>query len=136
MYRSSTWWRAALVAGLAIVAFDAVASIISRASGAPYTGFAYGSYLIQTAARFFGRRVGLTFWRATLLGTWVGFIEATIGWAVSWWIGPGRVEGGLATEMLIGIVLYVAIVATVLGAVGALAGGIGQSSERRGGASD
>jgi hypothetical protein len=131
MYRSSTWWRAALVAGLAIVAFDAVASIISRTSGIEYTRFAYGSYLIQAAAGFFGRRSGLSFWGATLLGTWVGFVEATIGWAVSWWIGPGRVEGPLAVEMLIGIVLYVAIGATVLGAVGAFLGAFKRSSEHR-----
>jgi hypothetical protein len=127
MYRSSTWWRAAL----AIVAFDAVASIISRTAGIEYTKFAYGSYLIQAAAGFFGRRSGLSFWGATLLGTWVGFVEATVGWAVSWWIGPGRVEGPLSAEMLIGIILYVAIGATVLGALGCLVGGFTRASKRR-----
>jgi hypothetical protein len=131
MYRSPTWWRAALVAGGAIVAFDAVASIISRMTGFDYTNFAYGSYLIQAAAGFFGRRSGLSFWGATLLGTWVGLVEATAGWAVSWWIGPGRVEGPVATEVLIGIVLYVAIGATVLGALGSIVGGFTRASERR-----
>ena len=119
------------MAGVAIVVFDAVASMISRATGFPYTRFAIGSYIIQAAAGFFGRRSGLAFWGATLLGTWVGLIEATVGWAVSWWIGPGRVEGPLSSEMLIGVVLYVAVGATVLGALGALAGGIRRRSEPR-----
>jgi hypothetical protein len=114
MNRPRSWWRAAVIAGLTIVAFDALASVISRAAGFPYIRFAIGSYIIQAAAGFFGRRSGLTFVSATLLGTWVGFIEATIGWAVSWWIGPGRVEGPISAEMLSGIVAYVAIGATVL----------------------
>jgi hypothetical protein len=131
MYRSQAWWRAALVAGIAIVAFDTLASVFSRVTGFDYTKFAYGSYLIQSAAGFFGRRSGLSFWRATLLGTWVGFVEATVGWAVSWWIGPGRVLGLVAAETVIGIILYVIIGATALGALGAFIGGFTPASERR-----
>jgi len=125
---STRWWRLALLSGVVILAFDIAASSTSRATGISYDRFAYGSFLIQAAAGFIARRAGFPFGRATVLGTWVAAVEATLGWAVSWWIGPGRPTESLTVVGLAGVALFVIVTGTALGALGAWIGGQGRSS--------
>lgn len=128
MRDSARWWRLALVGGALIVAFDVAASFASRFTGVSYDRFAYGSFFIQAAAAFMARRASFPFRRATLLGTWVATVEATLGWAVSWWIGPGRPTEHFTVVGLAGVALFVLVTGTALGALGAWVGGLGRSS--------
>jgi hypothetical protein len=128
---SPRWLRVAAFGGAVIVAFDIVASLTSRATGIPYARFAYGSYFIQAATGFMGRRAGLPLGKAALLGTWVGGVEATLGWAVSWWLGPGRPASPLTISTIIGVAVFVAIVATLLAALGAWLSQLGRPRVQR-----
>ncbi|GAB3358579.1 hypothetical protein GCM10027430_29240 [Lysobacter tyrosinilyticus] len=74
------------------------------------------------AARMFG------FWAALLLGAVMGITDVTLGWAVSWAIGPGRVAIDLTPSDWI----YTAAFAIVLGAIfGLIGGSIGALTARR-----
>ena len=130
MPASGRWWRLAGVAGAVIVAFDIAASLVSRHSGVPYSRFAYGSFLIQAGTGFVARRASQPFLEAMFLGTWVGVIEATIGWAASWWIGPGRPTGMSTPTTVAFAIVYVAVLATVFGALGAWLGQVGRARVR------
>ena len=107
---------------LAIVAFDLVASVASRAIGFQYSYAAVGSYLIYAAFGFMiGRRANVSaaaFGVAIIAG-----VEATIGWAVSWVIGPGALATGIPSA---GRIVVTIIMVEVIGAaIGALAGFVG-----------
>ncbi len=110
------WWRCALMGSVGIVAFDALAYTIAQASGSG--GITYGSYLILVASGYYGRRAGLGYRSTWLLGAWVGFIDATIGWEVASWLGARRVE--LTWEESIRLAVYVSVLASFLSAVGAM----------------
>lgn len=112
---------------LSVIAFDAIASAASRLLDFSYSYATLGSavlYIVLTylAARRYGLRVAL------LLGAAMGLVDVTIGWAVSWAIGPGRIsiEGLAPTDWF-----YTGIFAIALGAVfGFIGGGIGALTRR------
>src|SRR5579863_3550936 len=86
--------RLIALGALTIVAFDLVASVASRAIGFRYGYAAVGSWLLYAVFGFLiGRRanVGSAAFGVAIIA---GF-EATIGWAVSWAVGPGRLPTGV-----------------------------------------
>lgn len=102
--------------------FDAVASLASLVLGFPYTYAGFGSAILYIAFAFFAARK-FGFWAAVLLGLAMGITDATLGWAVSWAIGPGRLAAGTLT---LSVWLYTATFVVVLGAIyGLIGGGIG-----------
>jgi hypothetical protein len=107
---------------LAIVAFDLLASVASRGIGFRYSYATVGSWLIYAAFGFvIGRRadVGVaSIGVAVIAGT-----EATIGWAPSWAIGPGRpLNGTPRLGVLVTTVILVAITGAVIEALAGLVG--------------
>jgi hypothetical protein len=137
MNRSRIWWRIATLAVLAVLVLDVLAATLRRTAGTRNVVFAYAPWLIIAAAGFFGRRAGLTLFRSTLLGVWIALIEASIGWAMTWWIGSAPVDGlptaGMITyaaPRLIAYMLpYVVLVAPLLATAGAIAGGMTLASK-------
>ena len=75
-------------AGVVLV-FDIAASLTSLGAGLPYGWFMIGSVVIYLAAGYMGApRFGVrSAAGATVL---VALVDATLGWAVSWFIGPGQ----------------------------------------------
>jgi hypothetical protein len=74
-----------------VVAYDALASALVLATGWPYGTLALGALAIQAAAgRAAGQREGFVW--AILAGASTALVEATLGFAVSWLIGPGRTQ--------------------------------------------
>ncbi|PPT35780.1 hypothetical protein XarbCFBP8132_19730 [Xanthomonas arboricola] len=107
---------------LAVIVFDAVASLVSLVLGFPYTYAAFGSAILYIAFGFFANSK-FGFWAAVLLGLAMGITDATLGWAVSWAIGPGRLAGGTLT---LSVWFYTTTFAVILGAIyGLIGGGIG-----------
>lgn len=106
-------YRMFLLAGAgAVLAYDVVASLASMVFGLPYSTFSIGSIAIYVvtgyvAAPRFGQAA------AVLASVWVALVESTLGWALSWFIGPGRVTGPDATPAA--IVLTSAIVGCGMG---------------------
>ena len=116
------------LSALVVIAFDAVSSIASLALGFPYTYAAIGSAIIYIILAFYcARKFG--FLAAVLLGAVMGITDSTIGWAVSWFIGPGRLPVGTLTPL---IWLISAAFVVFLGAIyGVVGGGIGALISRQ-----
>lgn len=81
--------RVLLLFAALVVAYDALASALVVATGWPYGTLALGGLAIQVAAgQVAGRREGFLW--AILAGGCTALVEGTLGFGVSWLIGPGR----------------------------------------------
>ena len=115
----SPFFRVLLIGCGAVLAFDAVASLASVAFGLPYWYAGIGSFLIYllvgaAAARHVSIRL------SALTGAVVGLVDATLGWAISWLVGPGRkAAGNLTPAHFLGTAVLVALLASVVAALGA-----------------
>ena len=120
--------RIVMLGLLAIVTFDVLASVASRALNFWYPYATVGSWLIYaTVGLLAGRATSVS--AAAVAGAAVGFVEATLGWGVSWLIGPGRVGADIPT---VGAVALIIVVVTLVGAgIGALGGVAGRRSAGR-----
>jgi hypothetical protein len=116
------WIKVALIGSFAVIVFDVAASIASRAFSFPYTKASIGSFAIYFAVGYFAARATdqSRVWAALLADVFVGFTDGTIGWAVSFLIGPGRPK----TELTFGRWLFscgfVILTAVILGVVASL----------------
>jgi len=115
-------------AAAVILLFDLVASILSQLLPIRYALFSIGSFAIYflvglLVARAAGLKLGVVAAATT------GLVEATLGWAISWLVGPGRfpLEAVRPAE-IVATVIMVILAPVVLGLVGAL---IGQLLKRR-----
>lgn len=100
-----------------VVAYDALASALVVVTGWPYGALALGALAIQAAAgRAGGRRAGFLW--AILAGASTALAEGTLGFAVSWLIGPGRTHLPSAVDYP----TTVGIAAAAGGVLGALGG--------------
>jgi hypothetical protein len=103
---------------LAVVAFDAIASVASLKLGFAYTTAAWGSYVIYVAVGFIAARWG-GISAALKAGAVVGLVDASAGWGVSWIIGPGHPAGLTLTPLSwCAVAITVAISASLCAAVG------------------
>ena len=110
-----------LITLLSIVAFDAIASFLSRAFHVDYSNFMWLSFLLYVVVGFWGaHRQGFVF--GMLLGTFAGLVDSTLGWFVSRMIGPFlRTDIPKLEPLIIAIVIIVVTAsAFALGSLGAL----------------
>ena len=120
--------RIVVVGLIAVVAFDVLAAVVSRRLSFWYPYGTIGSWLIYaTVGVLAGRAASVRAAAAT--GAALGFVEATLGWAISWLSGPR----GVSLDMYaIGIVALVIVVVTLIGAgMGALGGLAGRRVSSR-----
>lgn len=116
-----------LLASLSVVVFDAAASVASLAFGFSYSCATIGSAILCMAFAFSAARMS-GFRIALLTGMVMGVTDVTIGWAVSWAIGPGRIDIDLTPSVWMYTLLFAAILGVVYGVIG---GGIGLLVGRR-----
>lgn len=88
-----------------MVAFDAVAAWAARTFGFDYAAAAWGSFLIYVAVGYAAGRETDSLRISAIAGAAVALVEATIGLAVAWAIGPGRIDGAGALPIAATIVL-------------------------------
>ena len=106
-----------------IIGFDVLASFTSRNLGIPYSYGVLGSWLIYAMVGFsIGRIAPVAY--ATAGAANVALAEATIGWWLSWIIGPGRPKSVTLTPTQIAVTVVTAV--AVGGIIGAIAGAIGR----------
>lgn len=107
-----------IISCVAIVAFDALAALAAKALNFEYGGFP--GVLVSTAIYAFpavmlaldGHGVSV----ASLAGATVAFVDATVGWAVSWLIGPGApLMDSRSPEAVALTVTFVVIVGALVG---------------------
>jgi hypothetical protein len=101
-----------------VVVFDAVASVASLQIGFKYVYASAGSYLLYATVGFLAARAGNEA-NAVAAGALIGVVDATVGWAVSWAIGPGRMPGGtLSIRQWVARAAIATFSATICAAVG------------------
>jgi hypothetical protein len=120
--------RIGIVGVAAILLFDAGGAMASLVLGFPYALLSLGSFLIQATVGFLATRAS-SLRVGVAVATGVAAVESTIGWSISWAIGPGRP----ATELRsVGLVIAAAIIVTVTGTIcGLLGGGLARLLTRR-----
>ena len=124
-------FRVALVGMGAVIVFDAIASLASLGTGFNYEYSAFGSLLLYGAFGYWAGRVR-TITSAAFVGALMGLSDASLGWAVSWILGPGRWESGipsLTTWAL--IALQIVAVAALCGLLGGVLGKYLPGGKRR-----
>jgi len=110
-----------LVQGVSLVIiYDAVASIISKQFGIPYGDLTAGSLFIYAVVGFFASRINekRSLVTAILAGAFIGFTDATLGWLVSYLIGPGRPARPLTPLLWVFVAVTVTLSGAALAAVG------------------
>jgi hypothetical protein len=105
----------------AALVFDLLGATASRWLGFQYSRLAPGSYALYTATSVVAAHVG-PFWIGIVAGATVAFVEATIGWAISWRIGPGRppASTSLSRTRIMRVVGIVTMTGAAFGLLGAI----------------
>jgi hypothetical protein len=117
------------IGSAAVVLFDVVASVLAERLDFDYGVLAPISYVIYACFAFLAGRLQRSRLAGTIVGGVLALTEATIGWAVSWWIGPGALE---PDERSVATVAVTVAIVTVSGAIVAFgAGFVGERSARR-----
>jgi hypothetical protein len=112
--------RLGVLFSIIIVLYDAVTAAIARSGGV-----AYDSFLVLGLVVFFfmgvyaGRKRGS--WSGIAAVAIAAAADATLGWYVAAWIGPGYVPGW-TMRALVGMALESAALATAIGAAGVWVG--------------
>ena len=129
---------AARVVGLAaagILGYDVLWSLVYRALPGVRPGLEVVLAIVGCVIPFVIGAV-LARWeapsRAMLLTAVVGVVDSTLGWAISWWIGPGRTDVVDEASVASTIVMVVAIYG-VFGLAGAALGRRWMRQPTRGG---
>jgi uncharacterized membrane protein YeaQ/YmgE (transglycosylase-associated protein family) len=121
--------RTVIAAGcVAVVLFDLAASLAARRFEFAYARASVGSYFIYLIIGFVagrGARVHRARFGAIAAAT-AGFVDASVGWAVSWTLGPGRSPDGTLSPVR--WVLTAALVVLFAAAIGYLGGVLGARS--------
>jgi hypothetical protein len=122
--------RIAAAGALAVVAFDAAASLASRAAAVSYAWATVGSWLLYAGFGLLAARAApaAPVRTAALVGAALGLTDATLGWAVSWAIGAGRVSGGLTVGRWLATAVFVTALAAGVAAAGGATGRAGRGS--------
>lgn len=112
-----------------IVAYDALSAAIAKV-----VGISYNSFLVLALVLFFfmgvvaGRKAAS--WAGIIAVAIAAAADATIGWYIAAWIGPGYVPGW-TTGVLVTLGIESALLATAIGAAGVWIG-LGVAGARRG----
>jgi hypothetical protein len=124
-------WRIIGLGAVAVLVFDTVASFASIALRFPYAYAWIGSCLIYaTVGYVVFRRWNLV--RAIGAAMLIGLVDATLGWFVSWQIGPGALPAGqISTSILAITLVFVVIYAALCAGIGSAVARVLPSSRSR-----
>jgi hypothetical protein len=124
--------RGTVYGAAAVLALDTLGSIASRLAGFDYAMLAPVSFLIYAATGAFVA-LAAPIAPAIMAGTAVGFVEATLGWAIAYAVGPGRPgpDERISALGFVNTVLFVVCLAAVSAAVGGWIGGLLRRRRRR-----
>lgn len=110
---------------VAVLAFDAVASVSSRVLTFPYEWATLGSIAIDLTIGFIaGRTAGANPIRfAVFAAAMAGFADVSFGWGISWALGAGAVAPGTLTVVSwLATAVFVMSTAALFGGIGGLVG--------------
>lgn len=128
LVRTMSYQAKVVLSGIVIVlAFDVAASLASRGFGFAYARTSFGSYLLYTGIGYFAARGAATspVMTAGLAAAIAGLADASLGWAISWKLGPGQLLEGIALTPARWAATAIIVVA-LAAAVGAIGGVVGR----------
>lgn len=108
-----------LIGSLSVLIFDTLGSFASKYFQVNYILFIFGSVLIYASTGYFSARYGSLIF-AIFISAIVGLIDSTLGWYISWLLGPGRVDFELNSANIISTVFFVICLSAVFGFIGGL----------------
>jgi hypothetical protein len=116
-------WKTILIFGLIAIAFDGIWATIARAKSYTYSKGAWVSFLIYAiAGGVASQSTGIV--DGIVSGACVAGIEATIGWWISWMIGPGRLPDTISKEArpkaIVNAIVIVMLTGALFGFLGAI----------------
>jgi hypothetical protein len=115
-----------VLGSVVVLLFDTIGSLVSKHFRFPYARLASGSHMIWTGVGAFAAFSALDALvaRAAIAGWVVGLVDATLGWWISWQIGPGRplaqLPRPLTRSRLATISILVSVRAAIFGGFGGL----------------
>lgn len=112
--------RIALLGCVVIVAFDALASVAAETFDFSYASLWPVSFALYALFAFLAARRAGSLTAGVTAGVLVAATDATLGWAVSWWIGPGAPD---ASDRDAGNLVFAALFVVSVGAALGLLGG-------------
>ena len=105
---------------VSVLAIDALGSFACRRFGIPYQRLMILSVVVYALVGILGSRAGSAFAGAAAAAI-VGLIDSTVGWRISWLIGPGRSPSGeISVAAVLGMVVFVTALAGACGLVAGL----------------
>jgi hypothetical protein len=111
--------RVFLTAVAVVLASNALGALAAARMGFPYAALSPVSFLIYAAAGFAASRTA-DIKIGVLVASSVALVEATLGWLISWHIGPGRPPDGYqGAGPILGAIVFVTITGAVFGLIGA-----------------
>jgi len=110
-----------LIGAFAVVAFDTVGSLASRNFGFGYQWLIIGSFLIYAGVGFAASKYNSLMF-APLAGGITSLVDSTLGWYVSWIIGPGRPAMEMDSTAIVSTVVFVTLTGVIVGFIGGLIG--------------
>jgi hypothetical protein len=108
-----------VVGALSVLTLDTIGSIAARQFGFAYGSLRIISWLLWFGTGFFAARytsVSLS----PLAGGIVALIDSTVGWYISWLIGPGRPRSEIDNMRIGQIISIVTLKGAALGLIGGL----------------
>lgn len=108
-----------IVGSFAVLMLDTIGSIASRQFRFRYSSLSIISCIFWFGTGFFAAWYGQLL-LSLLAGGIVAFVEATLGWYISWLIGPGRPKNKLSHTVIGKIVLIVTLKGAAIGFIGGL----------------
>lgn len=106
-----------LIGAASIVLYDAIGALASLSLGFDYGWLVLGSTAIYAMVGYFSANkknvvVG------SLAGAVMGLVDSTLGWYISWTVGPGKPEIDLDGTMIIATIITVTLLAAFIGMIG------------------
>ena len=119
----------------AVMVFDLAMSLASKLLHFPYGWGMIGSIVIYSVlgarvARETGVRYPLV--DVGVVATLVALVDASLGWTISWHVGPGKPETPLTTIVWLWTALLVIVVSVVTALLGSLVGRLLPAGGHRG----
>ena len=108
-----------LIGAMAVLVFDTATSVLSLATGLTYGWFSIGSSVLYVLFGYLAARRSTWFFGG-LVGAFLGLVDSTLGWIISWTIGPGKPDIEMDPVLIAATVVFVMIVAAILGLIGGL----------------
>lgn len=108
-----------LISFLSVLAFDTLASFISQIFQIDYVLFSIGSAVIYFCIGFFGTKYG-NFALAIISSALTGIIDSTLGWYISWIVGPGKIDIEPDLVIKFSTVVTVVLIAVFFGLIGSV----------------